>query len=80
MIFASVKKTGKVLVLHEDCMTGGFGADISSLISENCFEFLDAPIFRCSSLDTPVPFSSDLETNFLAKSRLKQKVVELSLY
>ncbi len=80
MIFASVKKTGKVLVLHEDCMTGGFGADISSLISENCFEFLDAPIFRCSSLDTPVPFSKDLETNFLAKSRLKQKVVELSLY
>ena len=80
MIFASVKKTGKVLVLHEDCMTGGFGADISSVISENCFEFLDAPIFRCSSLDTPVPFSNDLETNFLAKSRLKQKVVELSLY
>ena len=80
MIFASVKKTGKVLVLHEDCMTGGFGADISSLISENCFEFLDAPIFRCSSLDTPVPFSKDLETNFLAKSRLKQKVIKLSLY
>ena len=80
MIFASVKKTGKVLVLHEDCMTGGYGADISSLISENCFEFLDAPIFRCSSLDTPVPFSNDLEKNFLAKSRLKQKVVELSLY
>ena len=80
MIFASVKKTGKVLILHEDCMTGGFGSDISSLISENCFEFLDAPIFRCSSLDTPVPFSNDLETNFLAKSRLKQKVVELSLY
>ena len=80
MIFASVKKTGKVLVLHEDCMTGVFGSDISSLISENCFEFLDAPIFRCSSLDTPVPFSKDLETNFLAKSRLKQKVVELSLY
>ena len=61
MIFASVKKTGKVLVLHEDCMTGGFGADISSLISENCFEFLDAPIFRCSSLDTPVPFSNDAQ-------------------
>ena len=80
MIFASVKKTGKVLILHEDCMTGGFGSDISSLISENCFEFLDAPIFRCSSLDTPVPFSNDLEKNFLAKSRLKQKVVELSLY
>ena len=80
MIYKSVKKTGKVLVLHEDCMTGGFGADISSLISENCFEYLDAPVLRCSSLDTPVPFSVDLENNFLAKSRLKQKVTELSLY
>ena len=46
-------------------MTGGFGADISSLISENCFEYLDAPVLRCSSLDTPVPFSNDLENNFL---------------
>jgi len=80
MIYKSVKKTGKALVLHEDCMTGGFGADISSLISENCFEYLDAPVLRCSSLDTPVPFSNDLENNFLAKSRLKQKVTELSLY
>ena len=80
MIYNSVKKTGKALVLHEDCMTGGFGADISSLVSENCFEYLDAPVLRCSSLDTPVPFSNDLEDNFLAKSRLKQKVVELSLY
>ena len=56
MIFNSVRKTGKAIVLHEDCMTGGYGADISSLISENCFEFLDAPVLRCSSLDTPVPF------------------------
>ena len=51
MIFNSVKKTGKAIVLHEDCMTGGYGADISSLISEYCFEFLDAPVLRCSSLD-----------------------------
>lgn len=80
MIFNSVRKTGKAIVLHEDCMTGGYGADISSLISENCFEFLDAPVFRCSSLDTPVPFSNNLEDNFLAKSRLKKKVLELSLY
>ena len=50
IIFNSVRKTGKAIVLHEDCMTGGYGADISSLISENCFEFLDAPVFRCSSL------------------------------
>ena len=80
MIFNSVRKTGKAIVLHEDCMTGGYGADISSLISENCFEFLDAPVIRCSSLDTPVPFSNNLEDNFLAKSRLKKKVLELSLY
>ena len=80
MIFESVKKTGKALVLHEDCMTGGFGADISSLISENCFTFLDAPVLRCSSLDSPVPFASELEKNFLAKSRLKSKIMELSLF
>ena len=54
-IFQSVKKTNKVLVLHEDCLTGGIGGEISSLISENCFESLDAPVIRCASLDTPVP-------------------------
>ena len=79
-IFNSVKKTGKALVLHEDCMTGGFGADISSLISENCFRYLDAPVIRCSSLDTPVPFSSELEKDFLAKSRLKEKIIQLKSY
>ena len=79
-IFNSVKKTGKALVLHEDCMTGGFGADISSLISENCFRYLDAPVIRCSSLDTPVPFSSKLEKDFLAKSRLKKKIIQLKSY
>jgi len=61
-------------------MTGGFGADISSLISENCFQYLDAPVIRCSSLDTPVPFSSELEKDFLAKSRLKKKIIELKSY
>jgi len=80
IIYRSVKKTGKALVVHEDCMTGGYGADLSSLISENCFEYLDAPVTRCSSLDTPVPFSNELEDDFLAKSRLKQKIIELSLY
>ncbi len=80
IIFKSVKKTGKAIVLHEDCMTGGFGADISSLISEYCFEHLDAPVLRCSSLDTPVPFSNNLEINFLANSRLKQKIIQLINY
>lgn len=62
--------TGKVLVLHEDTLTGGFGAEISAWIAEHCFELLDAPVMRCASLDTPVPFAQELEKNFLAKARL----------
>ena len=53
-------------------MIGGFGADISSLIAEECFEFLDAPVKRSASLDTPVPFANNLELGFLAKSRFEQ--------
>ena len=59
-VFQSVKKTGKVIVLHEDTMIGGFGFQLSSLINENCFKNLDAPVVRCASLDTPVPFSLNL--------------------
>ena len=73
----SVKHTGKVLILHEDCLTGGIGAEIAAWISENCFEYLDAPIMRVASLDTAVPFSSQLEKNFLANSRLEEKMKEL---
>jgi 2-oxoisovalerate dehydrogenase E1 component len=73
----TVKKTGKVLILHEDTLTGGIGGEISAWISENCFEYLDGPVMRVASLDTPVPFSSQLEQNFLPKSRLKDKVTEL---
>ena len=80
MIFNSVKKTGKVIVLHEDSITGGFGADIAALISEKCFSYLDAPVIRCGSLDTPVPFSSELEKDFLGKSRFKKKLLELESY
>ncbi len=76
----SVIKTGKVLILHEDTLTGGIGGEISAWISENCFEYLDAPILRCASLDTPVPFNSNLENNFLAKARLKEKVFQLLNY
>src|SRR5215467_14575058 len=53
----SVKKTGKVLILHEDTLTGSIGGEISAWISENCFELLDAPVLRCASLDTPIPFN-----------------------
>lgn len=71
---SSVKKTGRVIVLHEDCMTGGIGGEIASWVSEHCFEDLDAPVVREASLDTPVPFAADLERNFLPNSRLKEAV------
>jgi len=79
-IFQSVKKTNKVIILHEDCLTGGIGGEISSLISENCFESLDAPVIRCASLDTPVPFASDLEDQFLANKNLNEKIDYLLNY
>jgi len=73
----SVMKTGKVFILHEDCVTGGIGGEISSWVSEHCFEYLDGPIVREGSLDTPVPFSAALEKNFLPQGRLKQKIETL---
>ncbi len=76
----SVKKTGKVIILHEDTLTGGIGGEISAYISENCFEYLDAPIVRSASLDTPVPFSKELEDNFLPKDRFEQQLLELLNY
>ena len=79
-IYAAAKKTGRVLVLHEDCMTGGIGGEIVALISEHCFEFLDAPVTRVASLDTPVPFAADLEQQFLPKARLDQAVERLMNY
>ena len=79
-ILNSVKKTGKAIVLHEDCMIGGFGADISAMISDECFEYLDAPVKRSASLDTPVPFADDLEGEFLAKRRFETQLRELLAY
>ena len=79
-IFESVKKTNKVLVLHEDCLTGGIGGEISSLINEYCFESLDAPVIRCASMDTPVPFARDLEDQFLANKNLSEKIDYLINY
>ena len=69
-----------VLILHEDTLTGGIGGEISAWISEHCFEKLDAPVFRCASMDTPIPFSIDLETKFLAKSSLSDVVDKLLSY
>lgn len=79
-IRASVKRTGRVLILHEDTLTGGIGGEIAAWISEHCFELLDAPVMRCASLDTPVPFSTVLEQNFLAKSRLNEMIGKLVNY
>ncbi|MFN8322677.1 MAG: dehydrogenase E1 component subunit alpha/beta [Chitinophagales bacterium] len=79
-IAETVKKTGKVLILHEDTLIGGIGAEISAYINEHLFEYLDAPVMRCASLDTPVPFAVNLEKNFLAKNRLKKKLEELLTY
>jgi 2-oxoisovalerate dehydrogenase E1 component len=79
-IFESVKKTGRVLVLHEDCMTGGIGGEISARITESCFSYLDAPVIRCASLDTPVPFNANLEINFLAQSRIQESVEQVMNY
>ena len=76
-IYTSVQKTGKALILHEDVLIGGIGGEISANITEHCFEYLDAPVKRVASLDTPVPFAADLENGFLANSKLKEKVLEL---
>jgi 2-oxoisovalerate dehydrogenase E1 component len=79
-IYNSVNKTGRAIVLHEDCLTGGLGGEISALITENCFKNLDAPVIRVASLDTPVPFAADLEQNFLPKNRFEEKLLELVKY
>jgi 2-oxoisovalerate dehydrogenase E1 component len=79
-IYASVKKTGRVFVLHEDTLTGGIGGELSALITEHCFEYLDAPVMREGSLDTPVPMNADLEINFLPKERFKEKLMKLLNY
>lgn len=76
----SVKKTNKVMILHEDCLTGGIGAEIAAWISEHCFECLDAPVMREGSLDTPVPFAANLEENFLPENRFKDKLMALLAY
>lgn len=79
-IYTSVKKTGKVILLQEDSMFGGIASDISALISENCFEYLDAPIKRVASLETPIPFATNLESNYLPKERFKNMLQELLNY
>ena len=76
----AVAATGKVLLLHEDTLIGGIGGEIAAWIAENCFDNLDAPVMRCASLDTPIPFNLELEKNFMAYSRLDEYVQKLLNY
>ena len=79
-IFTSVRKTGKLIILQEDTLFGGIGSDISALVSEHCFESLDAPIKRVGSALTPIPFSKNLENNYLPKERFEQELLSLARY
>jgi len=79
-IFASVKKTGKLIVLQEDTLFGGIASDISAMVMENCFEYLDAPVKRVGSLETPVPFAKSLEADYLPKKRFEEELIGLYQY
>lgn len=76
----AVTATGKVLLLHEDTLTGGIGGEIAAWIAEHCFDQLDAPVMRCASLDTPIPFNLDLEKQFMAYSRIDETLQRLMSY
>ena len=79
-VFASVKKTGKVLIVQEDSMFGGLASDLSAKITEECFEQLDGPVRRVASLETPIPFAAQLEAQYLAKGRIKETLEALLSY
>lgn len=79
-IYRSVKKTGKAIVLQEDSLFGGISSDISALITENCFHYLDAPVKRVGSLETPIPFQGDLENQYLAKNSFENDLKALLNY
>ena len=79
-IFNSVKKTGKVIILQEDSMFGGIASDISAMIMEECFKYLDAPVKRIASMETPVPFAANLEAHYLPKKKFKQALLDLKAY
>ena len=79
-IYKSVKKTGKALIVQEDSLFGGVASDISALIHENCFEYLDAPVKRVASIETPIPFDKGLEDQYLGKNQLEKSILELINY
>lgn len=79
-VYRSVKKTGKLIILQEDSLFGGIGSDISAMVMENCFEYLDAPVRRVGSLETPIPFAKSLEDNYLSKGRFESALLDLLAY
>jgi 2-oxoisovalerate dehydrogenase E1 component len=79
-IYASVKKTGKVIVLQEDTLFGGVASDVAAMINENCFEFLDAPVMRVASPIMPIPFAKNLENMYLPKERFEKELLRLLSY
>jgi len=79
-IYKSVQKTGRLLILQEDSLFGGIASDISALVMENCFEYLDAPVKRVGSLDTPIPFAANLEAAYLPKQRFEKDLLNLLEY
>ena len=79
-VFSSVRKTGRVIILQEDSMFGGIASDLSAQITENCFEGLDAPVKRCASIETPIPFVKHLENKYLPKTRFVEDLKELLAY
>jgi len=79
-IYSSVKRTNRLLILQEDSLFGSIASDIAALVMENCFEFLDAPVKRVASLETPIPFAKKLENNYLPKGRFEKELLELLAY
>jgi 2-oxoisovalerate dehydrogenase E1 component len=79
-IFNSVKKTGRAIILQEDSLFGGIASDISALLMENCFEYLDAPVKRVASMETPIPFIGQLEEQYLAKGKFESALRGLLNY
>lgn len=79
-IFQSVKKTNRAIILQEDTLFGGIAGDISSAIMENCFEYLDAPVKRVGSIETPIPFMKNLEEQYLPKDRFEEELLTLLAY
>ena len=79
-IFNSVKKTGKCIILQEDTLFGSISSDISALLMENCFTYLDAPVQRVGSLESPIPFVKALEDQYLPKVRFEEQLLALLKY